>query len=46
LVKLSNVGRQVEMDVLRNGQYVRVNALIGRLEDFVDAVQQAAEPKR
>lgn len=41
LVKLSDVGRQVEMQVLRKGQYVTVQALIGRLEDFVDAVEQA-----
>jgi serine protease Do len=46
LVKLSDVGRQVEMDVLRNGQFVKIQALIGRLEDFVDAVQQSAEPNR
>jgi serine protease Do len=46
LVKLSDVGRRVEMDVLRNGQYVKIQALIGRLEDFVDAVQESAEPNR
>ncbi len=43
LVKLSDVGRQVEIDVLRNGQFVKIQALIGRLEDFVDAVQQSVE---
>jgi serine protease Do len=43
LVKLSDVGRQVEMDVLRNGQFVKIQALIGRLEDFVDAVQQSTQ---
>ena len=46
LVKLSDVGRQVELDVLRNGQFVKVQALIGRLEDFVDAVQKSAESNR
>ncbi len=46
LVKLSDIGRQVEMQLLRKGQYVTVQALIGRLEDFVDAVDKAAEQSR
>ena len=46
LVKLSDIGRQVEMQVLRNKQYVTVQALIGRLEDFVDAAEPAAVPVR
>jgi serine protease Do len=41
LVKLSDIGRQVEMQVLRKGQHVTVQALIGRLEDFVDTVPTA-----
>ena len=46
LVKLSNIGRQIEMEVLRQGKTLKVQALIGRLEDFVDAVEKAAEPNR
>jgi serine protease Do len=46
LVKLSDVGRQVELDVLRNGQLMKVQAMVGRLEDFVDSVQQSAEQNR
>jgi serine protease Do len=46
LVKLSDVGRQVEMEVLRKGAYVKVQAAIGKLEDFVDAAQSAADSNR
>jgi serine protease Do len=46
LVKLSDVGRQVELDVLRNGQLMKIQAMVGRLEDFVDAVQQSNEQNR
>jgi serine protease Do len=46
LVKLSDIGRQVEMQVLRKGQYVTVQALIGRLEDFVDAAEPAAAARQ
>jgi len=46
LVKLSDIGRQVELTVLRSGQLVTVQALIGRLEDFADAVEQAAKVAR
>jgi serine protease Do len=46
LVKLSDVGRQVELDILRNGQLMKLQAMVGRLEDFVDTVQQTAEQNR
>jgi serine protease Do len=46
LVKLSSVGRQVELTVLRKGAVLNVQALIGRLEDFADAVEKAAEASR
>jgi serine protease Do len=46
LVKLSDVGRQVEMEVLRKGQFVKVTALIGRLEDYVGSAQQTVEQNR
>jgi len=45
LVKLSDVGRQVELTVLRKGQLLTVQALIGRLEDFADAVETAAQTR-
>jgi serine protease Do len=44
LVKPS-VGRQVELQVFRKGQLLSVQALIGRMEDFTDAVQKTAGPK-
>jgi serine protease Do len=46
LVKLSDVGRQIELQVLRKGQLLTVQALIGRLEDFAEAVQKANEQNR
>jgi serine protease Do len=46
LVKLSDVGRQVELDILRNGQLMKLQAMVGRLEDFVNTVQQTAEQNR
>ena len=48
LVKLSEVGRQVDLVVLRKGQLVTKQALIGRQEDFADAVKatEAAAPAR
>ena len=42
LVKLSEIGRQVQLDVLRNGQLLTKEALIGRLDDFADAVDAAS----
>jgi serine protease Do len=42
LVKPS-VGRQVELQVLRKGQLFTVQAMIGRMEDFAESVQKAAE---
>jgi serine protease Do len=46
LVKLSDVGRQVELTVLRDGKLVTLQALIGRLGDFADAVEKATAPAR
>jgi S1-C subfamily serine protease len=46
LVKLSDIGRKVELQVLRNGQLMTLQALIGRLEDFTDAMKTAAESTR
>jgi serine protease Do len=46
LVKLSDIGRQVELDVLRKGQMLKIQALIGRLEDFADAIEQAEAQRR
>ncbi len=48
LVKLSDVGRPVEMVVLRGGQMVNIQAQIGRLDDFLtetEAALKAAPPK-
>jgi serine protease Do len=42
LVKPS-VGRRVELQVLRKGQLFSVQAMIGRMEDFAESVQKAAE---
>jgi serine protease Do len=46
LVKLSDVGRRIELEVLRKGAYTKVQAAIGRLEDFVDAAQPPAVDNR
>ena len=42
LVKLSEVGRAVELVVLRGGQLVTEQATVGRIEDF----PSAAAPNR
>lgn len=42
LVKLSDVGREVELVVLRGGQLVTARAAVGRIEDF----PSVAEPNR
>lgn len=45
LVKLSDVGRPVDLVVLRNGQMLNIKAQIGRLDDFTadnDAALKAA----
>jgi serine protease Do len=45
LVKLSDVGRPVDLVVLRNGQMLNIKAQIGRLDDFAadnDAALKAA----
>jgi serine protease Do len=41
LVKLSDVGRPVDMIVLRGGQMVTIKAQIGRLADFADQAEAA-----
>ncbi len=41
LVKLSDVGRPVDMVVLRGGQMVNIQALIGRLDDFLTETEAA-----
>jgi serine protease Do len=46
LVKLSDVGRPVEMEVLRKRQFVKVQALIGREQDYVTVVEQTATQGR
>jgi serine protease Do len=46
LVKLSSVGRQVDLTVVRKGQTLSVKALIGRLEDFADVVQTTTDRPR
>jgi serine protease Do len=46
LVKLSNIGRQVDLEVLRDGHLLTIRTLIGRLEDFVNVVEQAAAQHR
>jgi serine protease Do len=46
LVKLSEIGREVELTVLRDGQMLTMRALIGRLEDFTAAAEQQADPNR
>jgi len=41
LVKLSDVGRPVDMVVLRNGQMMKIQAQIGRLDDFLTETEAA-----
>ena len=41
LVKLSDVGRPVDMVVLRGGQMVNIQAQIGRLDDFLTETEAA-----
>ena len=41
LVKLSDVGRPVDMVVLRSGQMVNIKAQIGRLDDFLAETEAA-----
>ena len=41
LVKLSDVGRPVDMVVLRGGQMVNIKAQIGRLDDFLAETEAA-----
>ena len=41
LVKLSDVGRPVDMVVLRGGQMVSIKAQIGRLDDFLAETEAA-----
>ena len=43
LVKLSDIGRQIDLVVLRNGETLTKQALIGRLEDFADVVEPTAK---
>jgi serine protease Do len=42
LVKLSAIGREVELTVLRDGQMLTKRALIGRLDDYSDPAPAAA----
>ncbi|MCC6491744.1 MAG: trypsin-like peptidase domain-containing protein [Pirellulales bacterium] len=46
LVKLSSIGRQVDLQVLRDGRLMTLHTLIGRLEDFVNAVEQSTAQHR
>ncbi|RIK76178.1 MAG: serine protease [Planctomycetota bacterium] len=46
LVKLSSIGRPVDLEIFRDGQTVTIHTLIGRLEDFVSVVEQAAAGER
>lgn len=41
LVKLTEIGRRIELTVLRDGQILKKSATIGRLDDFSDSVEKA-----
>jgi serine protease Do len=45
LVKLSEVGRDVRLSVLRQGEVLEKRALVGRLEDYADAVETGPPPR-
>ncbi|WP_428306093.1 S1C family serine protease [Lacipirellula sp.] len=46
LVKLSDVGRPVDLVVLRNGQMLNIKAQIGRLDDFTADTEAALKEAR
>lgn len=45
LVKLSEVGRDVRLSVLRQGEILEKRALVGRLDDYADAVETGPPPR-
>ncbi|MEQ8208674.1 MAG: trypsin-like peptidase domain-containing protein [Lacipirellulaceae bacterium] len=41
LVKLTEIGRRIELTLLRDGQLLKKTATVGRLDDFADNVEKA-----
>ncbi|QDT00149.1 S1C family serine protease [Adhaeretor mobilis] len=46
LVKLTEIGRSIELTVLRDGQLLEKSARIARLNDFTDAIEKSPPEKR